>query len=263
MTGGDDVVRLERDGQVARVVMNRPKVLNVLDGALADALVARMREVAGDAGIRAVILAGEGRSFMAGGDLAALRSDLSAAPRLAENLIDRFQEVLELIGTMPKPVVAAVQGPVAGGGVGLALACDLVVMAEEATLQSAYARIAQSPDDGTTWLLPRLLGPRRALDFMLLGERIGAAEALRLGLVNRVCAASRLDAETRALAERLVANAPGSTANIKALVRASLDSGHDAQLAREKRCFATAAGTADFAEGLAAFFERREPKFGA
>lgn len=252
---------LERGGGVAHIRVNRPDVLNVLDEPLADALVVAFESVASDPSIRAVVLTGAGRSFMAGGDLTRFRDDLDGAPRTASGLVDSFHVIVRAIKSMPKPVVAGVHGPVAGGGVGLATACDLIVAADTTTFLSAYTKLGTSPDGGTTWSLTRLLGPRRALEFMLLNDSIDAQTALRLGLVNRVVPAADLQDDVMAYARRLAETATGASAAVKRLVGAAVHGGLDDQLDLEKRAFVSAAATPDFHEGITAFFERRPPRF--
>lgn len=255
------VVITQRQGPVLTVTMNRPKVLNVLDEAMADALVAAFSGLAADQTSRTVILAGAGRSFMAGGDLARFQADLPGAPQTATKLIDRFHTLMRLIKAMPQPVIAAVQGPVAGGGVGLALACDFVVAAEDASFLSAYTKLGTSPDGGTTWTLTQLLGPRRALEFVLLNEAVNAQTALQLGLVNRVVPKDELMEATQAMAENLARGSFGAQGASKALVQAAAQGSFDEQLELEKRAFVANTGAADFREGIAAFFERRPPMF--
>ncbi len=257
----NESVLLDRQGAVVRLTMNRPDVLNVLDEDLAERLAGALIEAGRDRAVRAVVLGGAGRSFMAGGDLSRFRADLDAAPATAARLIERFHVVVRAIAAMPKPVVAAIQGPVAGGGVGLALACDLVVAAQDCTLLSAYTKLGTSPDGGTTWSLTRLLGPKRALAFMLLNERIDAETALRLGLVNAVVPAADLMGAATEMAERLAAGAAGAGAAVKRLVREAATGDFDAQLDLERDGFTRAAGTPDFREGITAFFERRAPRF--
>lgn len=162
---------------------------------------------------------------------------------------------------MEKPVVTALQGAVTGGGFGLALACDLCVMADDAQLISAYSKLGTSPDGGTTWSLTQLLGRQRALDVMWLNEPIGAAEAHRIGLVNRIGPPARLEDEALALARRLAEGAPRAMARIKALVEVAVTSGFDEQLDHEKTAFVASVAQADFREGITAFFARRAPRF--
>ena len=256
-----DVISIELRGRVAEIRMMRPEQMNTLDEALAEALPAALASVARDDAVRAVILSGEGRTFMAGGDLACFRADLGAAPATAARLIDGFHAATRTIATMRQPVIAAVQGPVAGGGVGLAFACDLVVAASDATFLSAYTKLGTSPDGGTTWTLARQLGAKRALAFMLLNERMSAEEARDLGLVNRVVPAPDLAAAARDMAERIAAGSAGATAAVKRLVGLAAQNPHDAHLDAERDAFVQAAGTADFRDGVTAFFERRAPRF--
>lgn len=257
----DEVVTTERQGPVLTVTMNRPKVLNVLDEAMADMLVAAFSGLAADQTIRAVILAGAGRSFMAGGDLARFRADLPGAPQTATLLIDKFHALMRLINAIPQPVIAAVQGPVAGGGVGLAFACDLVVAAEDASFLSAYTKLGTSPDGGTTWTLTQLLGPRRALEFVLLNEAIDARAALRLGLINCVVPNAELGNAAMVLAGRLSRGSFVATRTTKELIHSATTGSFDEQLELEKQAFVTNASSADFCEGIGAFFERRMPQF--
>lgn len=259
-SSGDAVV-VARQGAILTVTMNRPEALNVLDEAMADALLAAFEPVAADSRIRAVVLAGAGRAFMAGGDLARFNADLAAAPETAGRLIGRFHVLMRLIKALPQPVIAAVQGPVAGGGVGLALACDMVVAAQSTSFLSAYTKLGTNPDGGTTWSLARLLGPRRALEFVLLNEKVDAEAALHLGLVNRVVPDAELVGAAQAMAERLSQCSAGANRASKALVQAAMEGSFDEQLDLEKRAFMANAGTADFREGIRAFFEKRPPRF--
>lgn len=261
MSASEQVLLIERRGPVAHFRMNRPKQLNALDGAMVDALLAAFRSAAADESLRAILLSGEGRSFMAGGDLAVFAADFDRAGETAAGLIDRFHPLLRLIRDIDKPVVAALQGPVAGGGVSLGLACDYVLAADDMSLLSAYTKIATNPDGGASWTLTRLLGPRRALDFILSNERIKAPEALQLGLVNRVVPKDDLMPAAFAQAEAFAAMARGSVRMVKRLVGAALVNTFEAQLELEKAGFVENAGGADFREGVQAFFEGRPPRF--
>jgi 2-(1,2-epoxy-1,2-dihydrophenyl)acetyl-CoA isomerase len=258
---GNDAVIVERRDAVLTVTMNRPRTLNVLDEAMADALLAAFAGLQEDASIRAVILRGAGRSFMAGGDLARFRADLDRAPATAGRLIDAFHALLRVIKAMPQPVVAAVQGPVAGGGIALAFACDLVVSADDATFLSAYTKLGASPDGGTTSSLTRLLGPRRALEFVLFNDTIDAATALGLGLVNKVAPAGELDSAAQAMAARIVQGSAGANAAAKRLIQSAGLLSFEEQLEREKASFIACAGAPDFREGILAFFEKRRARF--
>lgn len=254
-------VLLAVDGPVATIRLNRPRQLNVLDIAMGEGLLEAFTSVSAMAAVRAVVLAGAGRSFMAGGDLTLFHRDPAGAPATAGRLIDLFHQTMLVIRHMPQPVIAALQGPVAGGGLGLALACDLGVAAEDATFLSAYTKIATSPDGGTTWSLTRLLGPRRAMEVMLLNEPMDARTALALGLVNRVVPPGEVEAEALVIARRIAAGAHGAISAVKRLVGSAVTADFAEQLAAEKVSFVERAGTADFREGIAAFLERRVPGF--
>lgn len=257
----DPAVDISRDGAVAVVRLNRPERLNAMDAAMIVALNAAMAEVSADPAVRAVVLAGAGRSFMAGADISLFQRDLETAPAMAAALIDDFHGMLRTIRAMRKPVVVALQGAIAGGGLGLALACDLGVMADDAQLISGYGKLGTSPDAGTTWSLTHLLGRQRALEVMWLNDPIDAAQAHRLGLVNRVVPAAQVQDEALTLARRLAEEAPGALGRVKALVEAATTSSFDDQLDLEKAGFVASAAEADFREGITAFFERRAPRF--
>ena len=163
---------------------------------------------------------------------------------------------------MKPPVICGVQGAVAGGGLGLALACDLVIAAADATFVPAYTRLGTSPDGGTTWSITRLIGQRHALEWIMLGEQMDAAEAVDIGLINQVVPDNMLAQEVRALAQRIAAGPAFAFASVKRLVYQATRASFDEQLEAERAAFVAAAGTKDFREGVAAFFERRPAKFG-
>lgn len=259
--GAESPVQMTVDGALALLCLNRPDHLNTIENELAAGLLAGLRHAANNPAVRVVVLTGAGRSFMAGADLSVFHRDMDAAPQTAGRLIDSLHESLRLIRTMPKPVIAAVHGPVAGGGLGLALACDLVIAADDAVFVSAYTRIGTSPDAGTTWSLTHLLGARRALQMMWLNDRVDAATALSHGLVNAVVPRAELDKAALALARRLAAGAPEALAAVKRLVAEAVVSTFPAQLDREKASFMERAATPEFREGVTAFLERRDPLF--
>lgn len=258
----------ELNGEVATLTLNRPGSLNALDPAMVEALQAATRQAAADAKVRVVIVRGAGDHFMAGGDLKWFREQ-STLP--VDTRRQRFTELLEGVHAavrelkrMDKPVIAAVQGAVAGFGVSLMLACDLALAAGNSYFTLAYCSIALSPDGGATWSLPRHVGLKRAMEIALLGERFDALRALELGLINRIVEPAQLDAEARQLAQRLAAGPALALARTKALLNASASALPDSlenQLLAEERAFVDCAAHPDFAEGLAAFFEKRRANY--
>jgi 2-(1,2-epoxy-1,2-dihydrophenyl)acetyl-CoA isomerase len=251
----------ETHGAVAVIRLNRPDRLNAVDDEMIRAIRTAIRAVREDAAIRSAVLIGNGRCFMAGADLSVFHSELADASRTAARLIDGFHAMLREIRAMPKPVIAAIAGNVAGGGVGLALACDLAVMADDARLISGYSKLGTSPDAGTTWSLTRAVGARRAFELMCLNTPVSAQEALALGLVNRIVPASQLAGQAAEMAQRLAEGAPMAVANIKSLVETAGDFDFSSQLDKERASFIECAATDQFREGINAFFERRSPRF--
>lgn len=262
----NDPVVLRRDGPVATLTLNRPDALNTLDGTMADAFIARATEVAHDQSLRVVVLAGAGRHFMAGGDIRSFAASLGNPPAARENafrrLVERLHGAIEQLHRMPHPLVGRVHGAVAGFGLSLMNACDLVVAADDAYFAAAYRHIGLSPDGGGSWSLPRIVGARKAMEIMLLAERFDAAEALRLGLVNKVVPAAELDAAVAGVVASLVAAPLTALRNTTRLLRASPASSLSAQLEAEAASFGRCTATADFVEGIEAFLAKRAPRFG-
>jgi 2-(1,2-epoxy-1,2-dihydrophenyl)acetyl-CoA isomerase len=254
-------VLFERDGAVATIRLNRPDRLNAIDAEAAHLLLDACRRAEREDGLRALVLAGEGRAFMAGGDVTAFHAAGDGAAELVRGLIGLLEESCLVLDRLRVPVVARVQGAVAGAGMSLMLAADVVVAADDTRLAFAYTAIGTTPDGGLSWSLPRAVGLRRALEIALLGEPIDAAEALRLGLVTKVVPRDELDAETAAVAARLAAGPTQAFARTRELLRSSWRHTLPEQLALERESFIASAGTTDFREGVGAFVERRRPEF--
>jgi 2-(1,2-epoxy-1,2-dihydrophenyl)acetyl-CoA isomerase len=252
-----------REGAVATLRFNRPDALNALDAPTARAMLEAARAIEADAGVRCVAIEGEGRAFAAGGDLGAFRDDLAHAAETATSLIDPLHAALAIFSRLDAPVIASVQGAAAGAGMSIALACDLVVAADDARFKLAYTALGTSADGSSSWSLPRILGLHKALEIALLNETLEAAEALNLGIVNKVVPRAELGSATKALAERLAAGPTTAYGEMKRLLRGSHLHGIEEQMQLEGDAFRRCARTADFAEGITAFFARRPAEFGA
>lgn len=248
----------ERGDGVLTLTLNRPEVLNAITDGLLDALAGSLRAAADDDSVRAVIITGAGRGFCSGQDLrsAASDGDLNIRMHLREHYVPAILAIREL----EKPVIAAVNGVAAGAGFSLAVACDMRIASKSASFVQAFVRIGLIPDASSTYFLPRLIGPARAAELMMLGDTIDAARALEIGLVNAVVAPGALLKEAHALAARL-AHGPRSIGLIKRALNRSLTNDLDAQLGVEEELQDMATGTADFFEGVSAFLEKRPARF--
>ena len=252
-------VRLERAEGVARVILDRPHVHNAFDDALIARLDETFRALQADGRVRAVVLAAEGDSFSAGADLNWMRR--MAAYGYDDNLADalRLGELLHRIAHLPKPVVALVQGPAYGGGVGLVAAADIAIASERASFMMSEVRLGLVPAVVSPYVVAAI-GPRQARRYFVTAERIDAAEALRLGLVHQVVPAGELEAAGARLIERLNANAPAAMAASKDLVFQVAGRALDDELVAETaRRIAEARASPEGTEGIAAFLDKRKP----
>jgi len=255
----DELVVLTVVDAVAVVRLNRPSVLNAIDAETALAVLDTFNAIADRDDIRAIVLAGEGRAFCAGGDVSQFRADDPEAA--VDAIITPLHDALRRLDELPQPSIVAVHGAVAGAGFSLALACDLAVAANTAKFTLAYARIGVSPDGSSTYHLPRIVGLRKAKELALLADTIDAAEALRLGLVNAVVPAEDLEEEAMRLARRLAAGPTAAYGQIRALLTDSIGRDLDGQLEAERAAFKSLTRTGDFREGVAAFLEKRPAHF--
>ncbi len=246
---------------VRTITLNRPERLNAVNPVLAEELPVALADAAADDAVRVVVITGAGRGFCAGLDLAD-RGDPTAAPR-GERL-DPYYWVgrwVRAITGCEKPVIAAINGPAAGAGFGLALACDLRLLSAGAKCTAGYVRRGLSPDAGVSWFLPRLIGHARAMDIVLTGRDIASDEAERIGLATSVFADEAFGASVAAYAARLAAGPPIAMALTKRLMLASPTASLDAQLREELSHIKTCFGTADVREAMAAFGEKRAAVF--
>ena len=250
-------VESRREGAVLTIALNRPEKLNAFDAAMHAAFAGALKEAA-DHEVRAVVLTGSGRGFCVGQDLAELgegERDVGALLRARWN-----RHVLGLRG-LEKPVVAAVNGAAAGAGLSLACACDLRLASDSAAFVPAFVNVGLVPDTGASWLVPRLLGYGRAFEWMCSGRKIGAEEALAWGLVSEVAPADEVLPRARERAAALAALPTRAIAMTKRLFERAPSSRLDEQLELEAQLQVAATRTEDFAEGVAAFLEKREPRF--
>jgi 2-(1,2-epoxy-1,2-dihydrophenyl)acetyl-CoA isomerase len=255
-------VEVTREGPAARVVLNRPEALNAWNEELGTELNAAIAEVAADEAVRAVLITGAGRGFSSGADLRETRSGTEAGvPDLSERLRELYHPIIIGIREMPKPVVAAVNGPAVGIGCSLALACDLVVAAESAYFLLAFVNIGLVPDGGATAILPARIGYGRSAELAMLGERLSAPRALEWGLINRVVADDELNGESSALLEKLANGPTASYAGAKQLLNRRAYAGLAEQLEAEADQQRRQGYTGDFVEGVLAFAEKRAARF--
>jgi 2-(1,2-epoxy-1,2-dihydrophenyl)acetyl-CoA isomerase len=252
-------LRLEIADRVATITLDRPDALNALTVPLKEELRAAFEALADDDAVRAVVLTGAGRAFCAGQDLRE-RLEPEALP-LEDEIRARYNPLLLAMRRLPKPIVGAVNGIAAGAGASLAFACDVRIAAEGASFLLAFGRVGLIPDTGATWLLPRLVGASKAAELALTAEPLSASDAERFGLVAKVVPPADLAGEAHALAERLASGAPRAHALTKEALDRAWDASLEEQIELEADFQGRAGATADHAEGIAAFLERRPPRF--
>lgn len=256
-----ETILFESKDGVATIALNRPKVLNAFDGKMHEETREALDAVADDDEVRCVVLRGEGRGFSAGADLAQIIESSDGAPDLGAYLRETYSRLVTRMTSIEKPVIASLHGPVYGAGLGVALACDLRVAAESAKFSVAFIKIGLMPDAGVSFFLPRLVGLGRAMEMSMLGDPVGAEEAHRIGLVNKLVSDDALAEETDALARKLAALPTRALGKIKHSIYASFESDLETALDTEAEGQTFCGYTGDHREGVAAFFEKREAKF--
>lgn len=256
-----ETIQFEAADGVATLTLNRPDRLNSFNAAMHEEVAGVLGTVERDGAIRALLITGAGRGFCAGQDLN-LREAATGGDFDAGAAIDRYYNPLvRRLKALKKPVIAAVNGPAAGAGANLALACDIVIAARSASFLQAFCRIGLVPDTGGTWFLPRLAGSARAMGMMMLGEPVPAETAAAWGLIWKVVDDAALMAEARGLALKLAQGPTVGLGLIKAALNQALESGLDVQLDLERDLQRIAAKSEDFREGVTAFLEKRPARF--
>jgi 2-(1,2-epoxy-1,2-dihydrophenyl)acetyl-CoA isomerase len=255
------VIQTKVDGRVGTLTFNRPEKLNALNTELIDQSIATLRAWSTDSEVAAIVVTGNGRAFCAGGDVSNMAKE---NPRSLEETIDglrSWQELSWLLYNIPKVTIAGVNGFAMGAGLGVCLACDLRLASDQAKFGTAYAKIAYGGDFGTTWLLTHYVGAPKAKELLFLADPIDAAEAHRLGLVNRVVPHAEFDAELSQLASRIAAGPLTSYRYMKANINFATHSDFRTLLDREAETHLRCGQTDDHKEGVRAFLEKRAPKF--
>ena len=254
----DTVLRDVADG-VMTLTLNRPEALNSFNVEMKEALLAALKDAARDQSVRVVVLTGAGRAFSAGQDLKERQApgvaDLGTELRL------RYNPIVLAMRRLEKPVIGAINGVAAGAGISVALACDIRIASEAASFIEVFARVGLVPDTGSSWFLPRLVGYAKAAEMAFTTDPVDAATAQRIGLVNRVVPADTLRDETNALATKLAQSAPLALGLAKRALNRALESGLEDQLGYEAQLQSIAGRSMDHVEGVAAFVEKRTPRF--
>ena len=258
----DQPILTRVENKVATLTFNRPDKLNALNRELVTQSIACLKQWSRDAQIGAIVVTGNGRAFCAGGDVGNMANP-GQIPSLEEQIdgLRDAQELSWLLYNMPKPTIAAVNGYAMGAGLGICLACDLRVASESAKFGTAYAKVGLGGDFGTTWLLARAIGAAKAKEMFFLGDAIDAAEAYRLGLVNRVAPADQLATQVSAMAARIAHGPSTSYRYMKGNVNQAMACDMRTLLEREAETHLRCGQTADHQEGVRAFMEKRPPNF--
>jgi 2-(1,2-epoxy-1,2-dihydrophenyl)acetyl-CoA isomerase len=256
-----DLVVVTIDGNVATVRLNDPGSLNALSVPMAERLRNALMTLAADDAIRVLVLTGTGRGFCAGGDVQSFYDHRDDPEEVMQQVLDGLHGAVEVLLDLPFPTIAAINGVVAGAGMGVALATDLAIAVDGAVFTMAYTGIGVSPDGSSTWFLPRLVGTRVAMDMILTNRRIGAEEAVTLGLINSAVPEEAFEEAVQMMAAKLAAGPTKAYVRARHLLRSSSSNTPTAQMDAEAASIIAAGATRDFYEGVSAFIEKRRPDF--
>ncbi|HML02843.1 MAG TPA: enoyl-CoA hydratase [Candidatus Bathyarchaeia archaeon] len=251
----------EEEDDVATIILNRPAIFNALDSEMGEELVDAIEKCKRRARIKVLIITGAGKAFCSGGDLKAMKEWSGDLGDFFLQLTKFLHRVILDIRMMPKPVIASINGPAAGAGFSLALACDLRIASDKATFRQAYTSVALVPDGGWTFHLPKLIGLGKASELIFLDKTLTTGEAEELGLISQVVPEAKLKEATLGVAKRLAKGPSLAFARAKDLLNRALTFSLESQLESERQQLALCGETEDFREALTAFFEKREPKF--
>jgi len=260
MSDSSLVVVSNHDG-IATVRLNDPASLNALSVEMANALRDALVRLAEDPTVRVLVLTGTGRGFCAGGDVQSFYDNRDDPAEVMAAVIDGLHGAVQVLLDLPFPTIAAINGVVAGAGMGVAMAADLALAVDDAVFTMAYTGIGVSPDGSSTYFLPRLVGTRIAMDMILTNRRVSSEEALELGLINRAVPSDEFESEVLTLAQKLARGPTLAYVRSRHLLRSSLGNDPTAQMAAEGQGIMDAGKTTDFYEGITAFIEKRRPTF--
>lgn len=247
------------DNGIATISLNRPEVYNALNDEITFEMQDAFKAVAKDENVRVVILTGEGKAFCSGQDLKA--SSTEEKRSFLESLHKRYNPIIRAMRNLPKPIVCRLNGVAAGAGCSIALACDVIVASEEATLIEVFINIGLVPDSGSSYFLPRLVGMAKAFELCSMGSKVKAKDAFAIGLINKVVAHDQLDAAVKEFADHYAKAPTKSIGLIKKMLNKSATSTLDDMLDYEAYCQEIAGNTHDYKEGVTAFLEKRKPDF--
>ncbi len=254
-------LKLEIDQPLAVITLNTPERANVLDLPMAQAFAAAVQTIANDHAARAVLITAEGRQFCAGGDIKVFGNASRPLPDVLQEVLDPMHEAMKMLALLPIPVVCAVNGPIGGGGIGLALCGDIVLAAESMKLRGGYSAIGLTPDVGSSWFVTRRAGAAKAKEIFLTNRLFSAAECREIGLVDEVCPDHDLPHLARKLAQQLAQGPQQAQARIKALIESAQYHGLNTHLDHEREAMLASGATDDAREGIRAFLEKRAPIF--